>query len=125
MYYEIFIRVTLIVGYEPCIQEKIGEEWKKKEKKGKGGLLDEVQKMEKVATSLVEFTEAFKFPVEEEKLKEVEEQVTELSEICKKLEEDLAPLQQQIREVFHRLVRSRGEIMDLVEQASYMTGSSA
>ncbi|KAK1367545.1 hypothetical protein POM88_033637 [Heracleum sosnowskyi] len=107
------------------LQEKIGEEWKKKEKKAKVGLLEEVQRMEKVATSLVEFADAFKFPVEEEKLKEVEEQVKELSEICKKLEEDLAPLQQQIREVFHRLVRSRGEIMDLVEQAGYIMGSSA
>ncbi|WOG85807.1 hypothetical protein DCAR_0105000 [Daucus carota subsp. sativus] len=102
----------------------IGEEWKKKEKKGKGGLLDELQKMEKVVTSLIEFTEAFKFPAEEEKVKEVEAQVAELSDICKRMGESLGPLQQQVREIFHRLVRSRGELMDLVEQAGFITAAS-
>ncbi|PIN17955.1 hypothetical protein CDL12_09373 [Handroanthus impetiginosus] len=107
-----------LVWAQPMIglQEKIGEDWKKKEKKGTAGLLEEVQRMEKVAQSLVDFADNFVFPLEEEKAAEVEAHVSELAEICRKMEEGLGPLQQQIREVFHRMVRSRAEILDVLEQ---------
>ncbi|KAI3453754.1 hypothetical protein Pfo_010417 [Paulownia fortunei] len=98
--------------------EKIGEDWKRKEKKGTAGLLEEIQRMEKVAQSLVEFADSFVFPLEEEKAAEVAVQVAELAEICRKMEEGLGPLQQQIREVFHRMVRSRAEVLDVLDQVS-------
>ncbi|KAG8382195.1 hypothetical protein BUALT_Bualt05G0051500 [Buddleja alternifolia] len=100
------------------LQEKIGEDWKKKEKKGSAGLLEEIQRMEKVAQSLVEFADAFVFPLEEDKAVEVGVQVAELAEICQKMEEGLGPLQQQVREVFHRIVRSRTEVLDVLDQVS-------
>ncbi|KAJ8555805.1 hypothetical protein K7X08_013301 [Anisodus acutangulus] len=103
------------------LQDKIAEEWKKKEKKGTTGLLDELQKMEKVAQILVDFVENFQFPAEEEKLEEVAGQVAEMAEICRKMEEGLAPLQQQIREVFHRIVRSRAEVLDVLDQIGNMS----
>ncbi|KDP23432.1 hypothetical protein JCGZ_23265 [Jatropha curcas] len=99
------------------LQEKIGEEWKKKEKKGSAGLLEEMQRMEKLAQSLIEFANGFQFPGETEKMEEVEPQVAELAEICGKMEVGLSPLQMQIRELFHRIVRSRAEILELVEHA--------
>lgn len=98
------------------LQEKVAEEWKKKEKKGTTGLLDELQKMEKVAQNLVDFAENFQFPAEEEKMEEVAGQVAEMTEICRKMEEGIVPLQQQIREVFHRIVRSRVEVLDVLDQ---------
>ncbi|XP_051137420.1 protein ROH1-like [Andrographis paniculata] len=98
------------------LQDKIGEDWKKKEKKGTLGLLEELQKMEKVANSLAEFTCSFGSPLDNEKAAEVEAQVAEMEEICRRMEEGLAPLQQQVREVFHRIVRSRSEILDVVDQ---------
>ncbi|XVE64784.1 hypothetical protein DITRI_Ditri07aG0129500 [Diplodiscus trichospermus] len=98
------------------LQEKIGEEWKKKEKKGMAGLLEEMQKMEKLGQSLVEFTDSFQFPGETEKLEEAAAQVAELAETCRRMEEGLLPLQMQIREVFHRIVRSRTEFLDPLEQ---------
>lgn len=98
------------------LQEKIAEEWKKKEKKGCSGLLEEIQKMEKLVQSLSEFAESFRFPAEPERLAEVVNQVAELAETCKKMEEGLFPLQQQLREVFHRVVRSRAEILEALEQ---------
>ncbi|KAL7150404.1 hypothetical protein ABFS83_05G109900 [Erythranthe nasuta] len=99
--------------------EKMGEEWKKKEKKGSGtGLLEEIQRMEKVAQSLIDFADSFVFPLEEEKAAEMAVQVAELAEICRKMEEGLAPLQQQVREVFHRMVRSRAEVLEVLEQVS-------
>ncbi|PIN08542.1 hypothetical protein CDL12_18880 [Handroanthus impetiginosus] len=98
------------------LQEKIGEDWKKKEKKGTAGLLEETQKMEKVAHSLVEFADSFVFPLEEEKAADLAAQVVELAETCRRMEEGLGPLQQQVREVFHRIVRSRAEVLDVVDQ---------
>ncbi|KAF5730029.1 hypothetical protein HS088_TW20G00399 [Tripterygium wilfordii] len=99
------------------LQEKIGEEWKKKEKKGSAGLLEEMQRMEKLGKSLIDFTESFSFPGEAEKLEEVAAQVGELADICQKMEEGLMPLQQQIREVFHRVVRSRTEVLEMLEHS--------
>ncbi|XP_065858346.1 protein ROH1A [Euphorbia lathyris] len=100
------------------LQEKIGEEWKKKEKKGSTGLLDEMQRMEKLAQSLIEFAEGFQFPVETEKMDEVTAQVTELAEVTRRMEEGLVPLQMQVREVFHRIVRSRTEVLELLDHAT-------
>ncbi|KAJ8764906.1 hypothetical protein K2173_010371 [Erythroxylum novogranatense] len=97
--------------------EKIGEEWKKKEKKGSAGLLEEVQRMEKLGQSLIEFADGFHFPGEAEKLEDAATQVAELADICMRMEEGLVPLQQQIREVFHRVVRSRREVVELLENA--------
>ncbi|KAI3468691.1 hypothetical protein Pfo_025354 [Paulownia fortunei] len=104
-----------------ALQEKIGEDWKKKEKKGTAGLLEEVQRMEKVAHSLVEFADAFVFPLEEEKAADLAAQVAELADICRKMEEGLGPLHQQVREVFHRIVRSRAEVLDVVDQVSKLS----
>ncbi|EEF51242.1 protein ROH1 [Ricinus communis] len=99
------------------LQEKIGEEWKKKEKKGSAGLLEEMQRMEKLSQSLIEFADGFQFPVETEKMEEMTAQVAEMAEICRRMEEGLVPLQMQIREVFHRIVRSRTEVLELLDHA--------
>ncbi|KAI4326900.1 hypothetical protein L6164_019421 [Bauhinia variegata] len=106
------------------LHEKIAEDWKKKEKKGSPGLLFEMQRLEKLGQSLIEFADSFQFPAEAERLQELKEQVEELADICGKMEEDLAPLQQQIREVFHRIVRSRTEILDVFEQAGKLSSST-
>lgn len=74
--------------------------------------------MEKVARALVEFADSFSFPLEEEKAAEVAVQVEEMAEICRNMEEGLGPLQQQVREVFHRIVKSRGEVLDVLDQVS-------
>ncbi|TQE07010.1 hypothetical protein C1H46_007400 [Malus baccata] len=98
------------------LQEKIAEEWKKKEKKGSAGLLEEMQRMEKLGQSLIEFADSFQFPAEAEKLEEVAAQVAELAENCRRMEEGLVPLQLQIRELFHRVVRSRTEVLEVLDQ---------
>ncbi|VFQ84536.1 unnamed protein product [Cuscuta campestris] len=103
------------------LHEKIAEEWKKKEKKGTSGLLEEVQRMERVAQTLVEFADSFQFPMEEDKADEVAVQVAELADVCRKMEDGLVPLQQQVREVFHRIVRSRAEVLDVLDQVGKMS----
>ncbi|KAE8671601.1 Monodehydroascorbate reductase [Hibiscus syriacus] len=88
------------------------------EKKGMAGLLFEIQKMEKLGLSLIEFTDSFQYPGEKDKVEEVSKQVAELAEVCRRMEEGLVPLQMLIREVFHRLVRSRTEILDVLDQGA-------
>ncbi|MBA0691072.1 hypothetical protein Golax_007720 [Gossypium laxum] len=100
------------------LQEKIADEWKKKEKKGMSGLLDELQKMEKLAQSLMDFTDSFHFPGDAEKVKEAAANVSELKEIFRRMDQGLTPLQMHIREVFHRIVRSRTEFLDVLEKGS-------
>lgn len=103
------------------LHEKIAEEWKKKEKKGNVGLLEEIQRMEKLGQSLIDFADSFQFPGETERLDEVKKQVEELRDICTKMEEGLEHLQQQIREVFHRVVRSRNEFLVVLDQAGKLS----
>ncbi|XAR70257.1 hypothetical protein NMG60_11027046 [Bertholletia excelsa] len=112
-----FVWAQAMIG----LQEKIGDEWKRKEKKGTSGLMEEVQRMEKVAQSLVEFSDGFRFPADTAQEEEVAAKVSELEEICRRMEGGLLPLQQQVREVFHRLVRSRVEILDVLDQVAKLT----
>ncbi|KAG7991273.1 hypothetical protein I3843_02G066700, partial [Carya illinoinensis] len=83
-----------------ALQEKIAEEWKKKKEKTRlAGLLEETQRLERLGQSLIEFADSFHFPAEAERLEEMASQVAESADTCKKMEEGLVPLQQQIREV--------------------------
>ncbi|KAK1438598.1 hypothetical protein QVD17_04407 [Tagetes erecta] len=103
------------------LQEKIGEQWKKKEKKGRSGLLEETQRLEKLGSNLVEFAEGFKFPVEAEKAEEVAAMVEDMGEICRRMEDGLEALHMQVRELFNRIVRSRAETLDVLDQVNKMT----
>lgn len=120
------------------LQEKIAEEWKKKEKKSAAGLMEEMQQMEKLCQSLIDHADSFQPPVsaaaaaaaaagteeEEKRAVEMASQVAELAEVCRKMEDGLAPLQMQIREVFRRMVRSRTEVLEVLDQASKSSASS-
>ncbi|CAN8246483.1 unnamed protein product [Cochlearia groenlandica] len=100
------------------IHEKIGEELKRKEKRcgggGGGGLMEEMQRMESVGLKMMEFCEGFRF----EAAVEVEEEVAEMEEICRKMEDGLEGLQRRVREVFHRLVKSRSEILEAIDHSN-------
>ncbi|XP_042038109.1 protein ROH1-like [Salvia splendens] len=106
-----------------ALQERIGEEVKRKEKKGNPGLMEELQKMEAAAHSLVEFADGFVFPLEDGRAEEMAKQVEELAGICQKMEEGLGPLQQLVREVFHRIVKSRGEILDVFDHVNKLSAT--
>ncbi|KAK9147411.1 hypothetical protein Scep_006168 [Stephania cephalantha] len=94
------------------LQDRISEELKKREKnKGNAGLLEELQKLEKCSHGCIELMDSLVFPVEEEKAEEMRAKLGELGETCQKMEEGLDPLRRQVREVFHRMVRSRAEIL--------------
>nr|XP_043640285.1 protein ROH1-like [Erigeron canadensis]XP_043640287.1 protein ROH1-like [Erigeron canadensis]XP_043640288.1 protein ROH1-like [Erigeron canadensis] len=100
------------------LQDKIGEDWKKKEKKGRSGLLEETQRLEKLGMGLVEFAEGFTYPVEADKAEDMAAKVAEMGEICRRMEDGSVPLQLQVRELFHRIVRSRAEALDVLDQVN-------
>ncbi|GMH28859.1 hypothetical protein Nepgr_030702 [Nepenthes gracilis] len=100
-----------------AVQEKIAEDWKRKERRGSAGLMEEVAVMEKSAQSLMKALDGFRFPMDEEREEEIAALVVEVAEGCRRMEEGLGPLQRQIREVFHRIVKSRAELLDMLEDA--------
>ncbi|KAE8714294.1 putative Potassium transporter [Hibiscus syriacus] len=94
------------------LHERILEESKKRDRKNACGLLREIYQMEKCSRLLGEFADSVQFPLGEEKEKEVRQRVNELKQVSDAMKEDLEPLEKQVREVFHRIVRSRTEGLD-------------
>lgn len=94
------------------LHEKILEESKKRERKNACGLLREIYQIEKSTRLMNELLDSVQFPMTEEKEGEVRQRVQELSMICERIKEGLDPLERQVREVFHKIVRSRTEGLD-------------
>lgn len=94
------------------LHEKIVEESKKRDRKNSCGLLREIYQIEKSARLMNELTDSVNFPLTEEKEADVRVRVDELSNVCEALKVGLDPLERQVREVFHMIVRSRTEGLD-------------
>ncbi|KAK8308793.1 hypothetical protein V6Z11_D02G084100 [Gossypium hirsutum] len=94
------------------LYESILEESKKRDRKNACGLLREIYQMEKCSRLLGELADSVQFPLSEDKEREVKQRVKELEQVLDALKEDLEPLEKQVREVFHRIVRSRTEGLD-------------
>ncbi|XVE55152.1 hypothetical protein DITRI_Ditri03aG0137200 [Diplodiscus trichospermus] len=94
------------------LHERIMDKSKKRDRKNACGLLREIYQMEKCSRLLGEVTDSVQFPLSEEKEGEVRQRVRELRQVCDAMKEGLEPLERQVREVFHRIVRSRTEGLD-------------
>ncbi|XP_019154941.1 PREDICTED: uncharacterized protein LOC109151388 [Ipomoea nil] len=101
------------------LHDRILEESKRKERKNSCGLLKEIHGIEKCARYLNELTDSVQFPLSEEQEKEVKERVDELKVVCDTLKEQLDPLERQVREAFHTIVRCRVEGFDSMGQTSH------
>ncbi|CAI9266560.1 unnamed protein product [Lactuca saligna] len=100
------------------LHERILEESKKKERRNTCGLLKEIHGIEKSARFMNELTDSIQFPLPEEKEEEVRKRVDELRVVYGALKNGLDPLEKQVREVFHRIVRSRTEGLDSIARGS-------
>lgn len=100
------------------LHERILEESKKKERRNTCGLLKEIHGIEKSARIMNELTDSIQFPLSEEKEEEVRKRVEELRIVYGALKSGLDPLEKQVREVFHRIVRSRTEGLDSIARGS-------
>lgn len=96
------------------LHEKILEESKKRERRNSCGLLKEIHEIEKCSRHLNELADSVQFPLTEEREREVKQRVEEVRNVYEALRSELDPLEFQVREVFHRIVRSRTEGMDTV-----------
>ncbi|KAE8684522.1 putative Potassium transporter [Hibiscus syriacus] len=94
------------------MHDQIMEESRKRERKSSCGLLREIYQVEKCSRLLGELVDSVQFPLSEEKEAEVRQRVKELRNVCEAMKEGLEPLEMQVREVFHRIVRSRTDGLD-------------
>ncbi|KAE9621062.1 hypothetical protein Lal_00019406 [Lupinus albus] len=94
------------------LHERIMEESKKRERKNSCGLLREIHQIEKFARVVNGLADSVRFPLTEEKEEEVRQGMQDLSRVCEILKDGLDPLERQVRDVFHRIVRGRTEGLD-------------
>lgn len=99
-----------------ALYERVLEESKKKDRKHSCGLLKEIHQIERCSRQLMEVTDAAQFPLDDEKEAEVREAAQELVQVCETLKDGLDPLERQVREMFHRIVRTRTEILDCLSR---------
>lgn len=99
------------------LQERITGEWRRSRLRGSSaGLLAEFQRMEKPMRELMEAMG--ERGAAASRAEEVAARAGELAEACRKLSEGVGPLEKQVREVFHRLVGSRAEVIRCVDHTS-------
>ncbi|KAJ0257338.1 hypothetical protein HA466_0082180 [Hirschfeldia incana] len=94
------------------LHDKIVEESKRRDRKNCCGLLKEIGRIERSSRVMNELIDSVHFPMSEEKEIEVRQRVEELVEVHEALKNGLDPFERKVREVFHRIVRSRTESLD-------------
>ena len=92
------------------LHEKILEESKKRERRNSCGLMKEIYEMEVCSRNVAELADPAQMG--EEREAELRMRVHELSLVCDSLKKGLVPLERQVRDVFHRIVRSRTDGLD-------------
>ncbi|KAK2979600.1 hypothetical protein RJ640_020092 [Escallonia rubra] len=101
------------------LHERILEESKKRDRRTAPGLLKEIHEIEKCARHMNELTDTVHFPLTEEKEGDARQRVQELALVYGAIKEGLDPVERQVREVFHRIVRSRTEGLDSMGRANH------
>ncbi|KAL7157408.1 hypothetical protein ABFS83_02G075500 [Erythranthe nasuta] len=91
------------------LHDRILEESKKRDRRNTFGLLKDIRDIEICARHMNELTDSVKFPLTEEKEREVRKRVEEVEIVYEGIKDGLDPLERQVREVFHRIVISRNE----------------
>lgn len=98
------------------LHDRIMEESRKKERKNSLGLLKEIHQIEKCIRNMLELMDSVQFPFTEEKEAELRQGVLVLATVHDAIKKELEPLEPQVREVFHRIVRSRTEGLDFLHK---------
>jgi hypothetical protein len=94
------------------LQERLAEEGKRKDRRHSCGLLKEIHSLEKSTQKLAEAIDAAPIPLFGDRETDVREAAAELAAVCEAMRDGLEPLERQVREVFHRIVRSRVDGLD-------------
>ncbi|KAH0875887.1 hypothetical protein HID58_073249 [Brassica napus] len=99
------------------LHDRIIEESRKRERRNSCGLLKEINQIERSSRLMGELVDSVQFPLSEEKEVGVRERVEELGKVHEALKNGLDPFERKVREVFHRIVRSRTEGLESVGTA--------
>ncbi|CBI18207.3 unnamed protein product, partial [Vitis vinifera] len=100
------------------LHDRIIEESRRRDRRNACGLLKEIHQIEKCTRHMNELADSVQFPLTEEREAEVRQRVQELGQVCQTIKAGLDPLERQVREVFHRIVRSRTEGLDTLGRAN-------
>ncbi|XP_078434007.1 protein BYPASS1-LIKE-like [Wolffia australiana] len=113
------------------LHDRILEESKKRDRKSfslssssssssspSSGLMKEIYEMERCSRLLGELVDPAQPPIGGEKEAELRQRLLELTAVCDSLKVGLDPLERQVRDVFHRIVRSRTDGLDCLAQSS-------
>lgn len=100
------------------LHERILEESRKRDRRNACGLLKEIHEIEKCLRHMNELTDSVQFPLTDEKEAEVRQRVQKLGLVYEAVKDGLDPLERQVREVFHRIVRGRTEGLDTMGRAN-------
>ncbi|XP_066354518.1 protein BYPASS1-LIKE-like [Miscanthus floridulus] len=95
-----------------ALQERLAEEGKRKDRRHSCGLLKEIHSLEKSTQKLAEAIDAAPIPLFGDRENDVREAAAELAAVCEAMRDGLEPLERLVREVFHRIVRSRVDGLD-------------
>ncbi|RCV14777.1 hypothetical protein SETIT_3G005300v2 [Setaria italica] len=98
------------------LYDRIVEESKKKDRKNSCGLLKEIHQIELCSRHLMHVTDTAEFPLPKDKDAYAQEAAQELVQVCQSLKDGLDPLERQVREMFHLIVRTRTEILDCLSR---------
>ncbi|GJU00322.1 BYPASS-related protein [Tanacetum coccineum] len=96
------------------LQERILNEYKKRDRRNNCGLLKEIHGIGKYTRYMNELTNSTRFPLEEEQEGEMKKRIEKLRIVYKSLKIGLDPLERQVREVFLGIVRCRMEELDVL-----------
>jgi hypothetical protein len=94
------------------LHDRILEVSKKRERRSACGLLKEIHEIEKCSRHLNELTDWSHFPLEKDNERKLRDTIEELRVIHGSIRNGLDPFERLVREVFHRIVRSRTEGLD-------------
>ncbi|XP_073020085.1 protein BYPASS1-LIKE-like [Primulina eburnea] len=103
------------------LRDRILEDSKKRDRRNACGLMKEIHDIEICTRHMNELTDSIQFPLNEEKEGEVKQRVQELGLVYEAVKDGLDPLERQVREVFHRIVRSRTEGLESICRANTPT----
>lgn len=98
------------------LHERILEESKKRDRRNACGLLREILDIEKCNRQMTELIDSVQYPLTVEKEKEAKQRVQEVRMVYEAIKDELDPLEDQVREVFHRIVLSRTEGLNSIGQ---------
>ncbi|XP_051139756.1 protein ROH1-like [Andrographis paniculata] len=98
------------------LHERILDKSKKRERRNSCGLLKEILDIEKCNQHMTELIDSVQFPLSDEKEREAKQRIQEVRTVYEAVKDGLDPLELLVRDVFHRILRSRTEGLNSIGQ---------